>query len=232
MQGPQGWLRSLTHGALAAGFSLPTGHLLCSNSFMFAVAQAPALTLDPDPPGAGTDMPSRIGRVLGVLRKLIDYGRHLATVVQQRAAAPGFSLFARPFGTADLAVILARITAGLHRAATLESRLCQRAARGRDLTPASVRLPAPRQPRPSRQVAPPDHQPASRHDPPRIPASRASPRKKRSPPKCVVARSGPSSSTSAATSALGPATATGHFGTNSATPSSPTAAASPASSTG
>ena len=63
-------------------------------------------------------------------------------------------------GTADLAVILARITAGLHRAATLESRLCQRAARGQDLTPASVRLPAPRQPRPSRQVAPPGHQPA------------------------------------------------------------------------
>ena len=97
---------------------------------MFAVTQAPALTLDPDPPGAGTGMPSRIGRVLGVLRKLIVYGRHLATVVQQRAAAPGFSLFARPFGTADLAVILARITAGLHRAATLESRLCQRVARG------------------------------------------------------------------------------------------------------
>jgi len=113
--------------------------------------------MDPGPPGAGTDMPSRIGRVLGVLRRLIDYGRHLATTVQQRAAAPGFALFARPFGTADLAVILARITAGLHLAATLESRLCQRAARGRDLTPTSIRPPAPRQ---SRQVAPPDHQPA------------------------------------------------------------------------
>ncbi len=135
---------------------------------MFAAAQAPALTMDPDPPGAGTDMPSRIGRVLGVLRKLIDYGRHLATMVPQRAAAPGFSLFARPFGTADLAVILARITAGLHRAATLESRLCQRAARGRDLTPTSVRLPAPRQPRPSRQVAPPDHQPADPAGAPRL----------------------------------------------------------------
>jgi hypothetical protein len=135
---------------------------------MFAAARAPALTMEPDPPGAGTDMPSRIGRVLGVLRKLIDYGRHLATVVQQRAATPGFSLFARPFGTADLAVILARITAGLHRAATLQSRLCQRAARGRDLTPASVRLPAPRQPRPSRQVAPPDHPPAGPSVAPRL----------------------------------------------------------------
>jgi hypothetical protein len=124
--------------------------------------------MNPDPPGAGTDMPSRIGRVLGVLRKLIDYGRHLATVVQQRAAAPGFSRFARSFGTADLAVILARITAGLHRAATLESRLCQRAARGRDLTPASIRLPAPHRPRPSPQVAPPDHQPADPAVAPRL----------------------------------------------------------------
>jgi hypothetical protein len=124
--------------------------------------------MDHDPPGAGTDTPSRIGRVLGVLRKLIDYGRHLATVVQQRAAAPGFSLFARPFGTADLALILARITAGLHRAATLESRLCQRAARGRDLTPASVRLPAPHQPRPPRQLAPPDAQPADPAEDPRL----------------------------------------------------------------
>jgi hypothetical protein len=135
---------------------------------MFAVAQTPALTMDPDPPRAGTDTPSRIGRVLGVLRRLIDYGRHLASVVQQRAATPGFSLFARPFGTADLAVILARITAGLHRAATLESTLCQRAARSRDLTPASVRLPAPRQPRPSRQVPPPDHQPADPAVAPRL----------------------------------------------------------------
>ena len=169
---------SHTREPLAAGFSLLTGRLRVLLLFMFAAAQAPALTVDPDPPGAGTDMPSRIGRVLGVLRKLIDYGRHLATVVQQRAAAPGFSLFARPFGTADLAVILARITAGLHRAATLESRLCQRAARGRDLTPASVRLPAhapchgrSRRPTTSRPI-PPGRR-ASR----RIPASRASPRK-------------------------------------------------------
>ena len=146
---------------------------------MFAAAQAPALTMDPAPPGAGTDMPSRIGRVLGVLRKLIDYGRHLATVVQQRAAAPGFSLFARPFGTADLAIILARITAGLHRAATLESRLCQRAARGRDLTPASVRLP-----RPSRQVAPLDLQPA---DPAVAPRLAEDPRLARLPTEAEIA---------------------------------------------
>ena len=60
-----------------------------------------------------------------------------------------------------------------------------------------------------RRSPPPDAQPA---DPTEDPASRASPRKKRSPPKCVVARSAPSSSTSAATSASGPATRPGVLG--------------------
>ena len=104
-------------------------------------------------------MPAALGRVLSLVRKLIDYGRQLAGTVQQRAAAPGFALFARPFGTADLAVILARIADGLRRATALEARLCQRAARGRDLTPSPVREPAARGPRPARQVAPPDAQP-------------------------------------------------------------------------
>ena len=128
-------------------------------SFMSAAAQPPAPTTDPDPPRAAPAMPAAIGRVLSLVRKLIDYGRQLAGTVQQRAAAPGFALFARPFGTADLAVILARITDGLRRAAALEARLCQRAARGQDLTPTPIRLPAARGPRPARQVAPPDAQP-------------------------------------------------------------------------
>jgi hypothetical protein len=50
----------------------------------------------------------------------------------------------------------------------LESRLCQRAARGRDLTPTSIRLPAPRQPRQPRQVAPPGHQPTDPAGAPRL----------------------------------------------------------------
>src|SRR5690349_8824712 len=106
---------------------------------MSAEAQPSAPTTDPDPPRAAADMPSRIGRVLSLVRKLIDYGRQLAGTVQQRATAPGFALFARPFGTADLAAILARITAGLRRAAALEAMLCRRAARGRDLTPTPIR---------------------------------------------------------------------------------------------
>src|ERR1700686_1861924 len=99
---------------------------------MSAVAQAPPLTTEPDPPRANAAMPAALGRVIGLVRRLIDYGKQLAGTVQQRAAAPGFALFARPFGTADLAAVLARITNGLRRAAALEARLCQRAARGRD----------------------------------------------------------------------------------------------------
>jgi hypothetical protein len=126
---------------------------------MSAAAQAPTPTTAPDPPRAPADMPSRIGRVLCLVRKLIDYGKNLAATVQQRATAPGFALFAGPFGTADLAVILARITNGLRRAAVLEAALCRRAARGRDLTLTPIRLPAARGPRSAPQVAPPDAQP-------------------------------------------------------------------------
>jgi hypothetical protein len=117
-------------------------------------------------------MPSRLGRVLSLVRKLIDYGRQLAGTVQQRASAPGFALFARPFGTADLAAILARITNGLRRAAALEARLCQRAARGQDLAPAPIRMPAAYTPRDARQSAPPvaqpEPQPASHTEDPRL----------------------------------------------------------------
>jgi hypothetical protein len=121
-------------------------------------------------------MPGAIGRVLSVVRKLIDYGKELASTIQQRAAAPGFALFARSFGTADLAVILARITNGLRRAAALEARLCRRAARGQDLTPTPIRLPATPGPRAARQVAPPDAAPRTpKRQPHRGPASRAPP---------------------------------------------------------
>jgi hypothetical protein len=111
--------------------------------------------------------PTALGRVLSLVYKLIDYGRLLADTVQHRAAAPGFALFARPFGTTDLAVIMARITNGLRRAAALEARLCRRAALGQDLAPAPVRMPAARGPRPAQQSAPPDPRPASNSADPR-----------------------------------------------------------------
>jgi hypothetical protein len=127
---------------------------------MSADAQSPSPPTDPYLPRANTAMPAALGRVLLLVRKLIDYGKQLSSTVQQRAAAPGFALFASPFGTTDLAVILARITSGLRRAAALEVRLCRCAARGQDLTPAPIRLPAPRASRPARQAAPVDTPPA------------------------------------------------------------------------
>jgi hypothetical protein len=131
---------------------------------MSAEAQPPTPTTAPKPPHpkpsqASAATPAALGRVLSVVRRLIDYGRQLAGKVQSRAAAPGFALFARPFGTADLAVILARITNGLRRATALEARLCQRAARGLDLAPTPIRLPAARGLCAARQSAPPDVQP-------------------------------------------------------------------------
>jgi hypothetical protein len=113
-------------------------------------------------------MPTPIGRVLSLVRKLIDYGKRLAATVQQHAAAPGFALVAKPFGTADIAVILARITCGLRRAAALEARLSQRAARGQDLPLAPIHLPSTRVPGAARQAAPPDAQPADPAQDPRL----------------------------------------------------------------
>ena len=126
--------------------------------FMSSVAETPVPATTPDPHGAGAGVPAAVGRVLLLVRRLIDYGKQLAGTMQQRAATPGFAWFARSFGTADLAVVLARITAGLRRAAALEARLCARAARGRDLTPSPIRLPAPRS---GRKAAPRDAQPES-----------------------------------------------------------------------
>jgi hypothetical protein len=84
-----------------------------------------------------------------------DHVTDLPITVQLLAATPVLSLFARSFGTADLAVILARITNGLRRATLLEARLSQRAERGRDLTVAPIRLPATRASGAAQQVAPP-----------------------------------------------------------------------------
>jgi hypothetical protein len=108
---------------------------------MSAALKLPTPTTEPDPPPPDRALPAAIGRVLGVVRELIDYGRQLAATLQQRAAGPGFALFAKPFGTTDAAVILIRITNGLRRAAALEAWLSQRAARGKDVPPPPIRLP-------------------------------------------------------------------------------------------
>ena len=50
--------------------------------FMSATAQASASTTAPDAHRADGDVPSAIGRVLSLVRKLIDYGRQIADTVR------------------------------------------------------------------------------------------------------------------------------------------------------
>jgi hypothetical protein len=106
-------------------------------------------------------MPPRIAQVLGVARTLIAYGKNLSETLNDHASQPHtlpfFGFVAKIFVTKVIAVILARITRGLLRAAALEQRLQNRAARGRDIQPASVRPPSPRK----RRAAEPATSPAS-----------------------------------------------------------------------
>jgi hypothetical protein len=90
--------------------------------------------------GAATDpKPSRASGLLALVRALIDYGRHLATTFRSNP---------HPFSTADIALILARITRGLLRAEALEARIVHSTAR-------LDAPPAPTPPRASHRQSPP-----------------------------------------------------------------------------
>jgi hypothetical protein len=52
---------------------------------------------------ATTVPPNHPGRLLGLVRTLIDYGRQLASTLQQRTAATNLTEFTRNFGTIDIA---------------------------------------------------------------------------------------------------------------------------------
>ena len=116
---------------------------------------------DPQPDRPAADAPPRIGRLLGLIRKLIDYGTKLAGTLRQPAATPNAATpnAAAPaaartaFGTGNVALILASITRGLLRATALEDRLTRRAASGRDLGTSPTTAPTPRQPRPAQPTA-------------------------------------------------------------------------------
>jgi hypothetical protein len=96
---------------------------------MSATATAPAPTRTPDPDPAGAGKPSRVERLLDLVRKLIDYGKDLATTLRQCGTATDLAAIVRPFGTRDITLILARITHGLLLAGALEARLVQGVAR-------------------------------------------------------------------------------------------------------
>jgi hypothetical protein len=113
-------------------------------------------TTPPDPhqdhAGVVAAAPSRSGRLLGLVRKLIDYGFELANTLRQRAAANNVGAMARPFGTTDLAVIFARITRGLRLAGALEERLVRHPV-PEEKKPASTTAPSEREPRTARPRA-------------------------------------------------------------------------------
>jgi hypothetical protein len=105
--------------------------------------------------------------MLNVLRKLIDYGREIATSLQQRVSPCPCSYHlvtvARNFGTADFGLILASITRALLRAAALEAWLVSRGDRPDEAT---VPARAPSEPQPRSPTSPPaercDKDPAPR----------------------------------------------------------------------
>src|SRR5271157_4291855 len=105
---------------------------------------------------AANDGPRGTGFLLGLVRKLIDYGKQLAAALQQPAPAPRFA------GPINIGLLLARIAGGLQRAAALEARLLRRARGEETETPAPTRAAAaPRQPR----VTQPAPRPAADTDP-------------------------------------------------------------------
>ena len=117
---------------------------------MDAAPSTSVLSLRPDPQSdrQAAGATPRITGLLGLIRRLIDYGTKLATVLRQPAAGPNAPAAVRiAFGTGNIALILASITSGLHRAAALEARLMRRAASGKDLGSSPARAPTPRQPR-------------------------------------------------------------------------------------
>jgi hypothetical protein len=115
-----------------------------------SAAATPNPTAQPDA-NPVADKGSHAGRLLDLVRKLIDYGKEIAGTLRQRAAT-GLGFDAFRFGTRDLALILARITRGLHRATALEARFLQDAAR-LDAEPAASPAPSRHKPRAAQPAA-------------------------------------------------------------------------------
>jgi hypothetical protein len=106
----------------------------------------------PDPDQAATSAPAP-QRFAGLLRRVIDYGKHLIVAVRLRAACPEFPRLAKPFGTADLHRILARISTAIGRALLLEDGFHRQGGLGRYAFAPPLRNPSPRKPRAARPDA-------------------------------------------------------------------------------
>jgi hypothetical protein len=121
---------------------------------------AAATTADPPPqPGpAAAAVTSRFAPLLTLVRKLIDYGRELATTLRERNDNTAPTAVVRAFGITDLPRIIARIMCGLHRAEALEQKIVRTDARP-DAPPGPQAARSPRTPRADRPAVPRASQP-------------------------------------------------------------------------
>jgi sulfur carrier protein len=77
---------------------------------------------------AGARASRRSGRLLGLIRRLIDHGKDLAAIVREPPPLDQLLCIGQDFRTCDPAVIIARIERGLRIAAALEDRIVNCAA--------------------------------------------------------------------------------------------------------
>ncbi|MEI7710188.1 MAG: hypothetical protein WCI94_02060 [Rhodospirillales bacterium] len=87
-------------------------------------------------------MPTCIAAILGVVRTLLGYGKHLDATLPDRADHPRFPVLAAGFGTHDMRRILNHVQRGILRAMMLQRFLLARAAQGRDIEPTPQPEPA------------------------------------------------------------------------------------------
>jgi hypothetical protein len=132
---------------------------------MFDAPNAPALA-DPTAPQrdgvAVATAPTRTGRLLGLVRKLIDYGKHLIGTLDPSTPVTQVASVGRTFGTIDIGLIIARVMRGLHLAVALHDRLIRNADR-------LDKLPAPAGAAPSRKPqAAPLAAPSAQHTAPPV----------------------------------------------------------------
>jgi hypothetical protein len=125
--------------------------------FVSAAATLPDLSPQPGPTAEAT--PSRFGRVISLVRRIIDYGKQLAASLEHPTPATDLDKVARTFGSYDFGQILASILRGLHRARELEAKLIRLDARPAP-EPRPAAIPSPPKPRAAAAPTPSAEKPA------------------------------------------------------------------------
>ncbi len=96
-------------------------------------AQTDTFQVRPAETVPGKTMPESIAALLQLVRILLTHGRRLVETVNAIGDTPKFASIGVAFGTHDIPVVLARIQRGILRLLALDTYLCQRAKRGREM---------------------------------------------------------------------------------------------------